>query len=63
MFDKYELVIRPECEADFDMVDEILHLTFEGYQEVALVRQIRNSLAYIPSLSFVVMHDGAMVGH
>ena len=63
MFVKHKLVIRPECEADFDKIDEILHLAFEGFQEVALVRQIRNSLTYIPSLSFVAVHDDIIVGH
>ena len=57
------MIIRSEKPADFDAIDEVVRLAFDGRsEEVALVRAIRASENYVPKLSLVA-DDGSVIGH
>lgn len=57
------VVIRPETEADFSDVYELNNAAFGQDAEAKLVEQLRNSEAFIPSLSLVATVDNKVVGH
>jgi putative acetyltransferase len=55
--------IRQEVSADYDVVHEILLDAFKQSEEADLVRALRNSNAFISSLSLVALLDNEIVGH
>lgn len=65
-----DLSIRPETKKDFDEINELVMRSFsegtdysDGAGEVALIKEIREGIYYIPELSFVAELDGKIVGH
>lgn len=57
------MIIRSEKPADFDAIDEVVRLAFDGRSDEAdLVRAIRSSEYYVPKLSLVA-DDGGVIGH
>ena len=63
-----ELLIRQEEEQDYAVVRELIKSAFEAIdfsdrKEQELVQRLRNSLAFIPSLSLVGELDKRVVGH
>jgi putative acetyltransferase len=57
------MIIRSEKPADFDAIDEVVRLAFDGRsEEVDLVRAIRASEYYVPKLSLVA-DDSSVIGH
>ena len=70
MKEQKHLIIRPEQHRDYkDIVSLILRSFQEGtdYSDgtdiIALVEEIRDSIYYIPELSFVAELDNKIVGH
>jgi len=58
------MIIRSEKPADFDAIDEVVRLAFDGRsEEVALVRAIRETDNYVPTLSLVMVDEDEIVGH
>lgn len=55
--------VRQENINDYEEIDRLLLEAFGGSQEIQLVRQIRRSQDYIPSLSFVAVDNNVIVGH
>lgn len=55
--------IRQETEADFSDVYEVNQSAFEQDTEARLVELLRNTDAFIPSLSLVAAIDNKIVGH
>jgi len=65
---KLDILIRQECEADFDSVYAVVRSAFETMEvasgdEQDLVNRLRKSTAFIPELSLVAEHDGNIIGH
>jgi len=65
---KLNILIRQECEADFDSVYEVVRSAFETMDmasgdEQDLVNRLRKSTAFIPELSLVAELDGKIIGH
>ncbi|WP_066719603.1 GNAT family N-acetyltransferase [Clostridium sp. Marseille-P299] len=64
-----EIIIRPEKEIEFEIIDEMVKRSFregiksDGIDEMELVHEIRASKYYIPELSFVAMKGDVIVGH
>ena len=70
MYMNQKITIRPEEHKDYkDIISLILRSFQEGtdYSDgtdiIALVEEIRDSIYYIPELSFVAELDGRIVGH
>lgn len=67
-FNLDNLVIRQECEADYSEIRNLVETAFlsaqhsDGYEQ-DLVERIRNTKEYLPSLTFVAVYDGRLVGH
>lgn len=58
------LDIQPESAADHDAIRDVVRTAFDTQPEVAdLVELIRASPEFVPELSLVARHDGAVVGH
>ena len=57
--------IRPEIRQDERAVDDVHAQAFPngGVDEVAMVRELRDSPAYVPDLSLVAVEGGIVVGH
>ena len=55
--------IRPEDQADFPAIDELVRAAFGSDVEPRLVKLIRESPGYIRELSLVAEIDGTVVGH
>jgi len=58
-----EVVIRAECEDDFEAIGEVVRLAFRSHVEGRIVRDIRASDFYIPELALVAIADDQVVGH
>lgn len=56
-------MVRPETEADYDAIYEVVQLAFNRDVEAKLVREIRSSREYVPELELVVISDGHVIGH
>ena len=48
-----DVLVRPEREADFDAISEVIRLAFRSHVEERIVRDIRASDYYIPGLALV----------
>lgn len=58
------LIIRPETAEDYDEIDELVVVAFEGRAELApFVRAIRSSPNYAPEYSLIAEQDGRIIGH
>ncbi|MEX2394142.1 MAG: N-acetyltransferase [Actinomycetota bacterium] len=57
------MLIRPEREADFDEIDDVVRAAFGQQDEVDLVRRIRTLKGYVPELSLVAVDDDQIAGH
>ncbi|MDQ3844487.1 MAG: N-acetyltransferase, partial [Bacteroidota bacterium] len=60
---KMNVIIRQETAADFSDVFELNKAAFGQDTEAKLVELLRNSNAFIPSLSLVAALDDKIVGH
>ena len=58
-----EVTVRPEQPADFEAVQQTVHLAFGRVNEAELVERLRESQYYVPELALVAEHDGDIVGH
>jgi putative acetyltransferase len=58
-----DLVVRPEREADFEAISEVVRLAFRSDVEERIVRDIRSSDYYIPELALVATAGDQVVGH
>jgi putative acetyltransferase len=58
-----EVSVRAECEADFEVIGEVVRLAFRSHVEGRIVRDIRASDYYIPELALVAIEDDEIVGH
>ena len=58
-----DVLVRPEREADFDAISEVVRLAFRSHVEERIVRDIRASDYYIPGLALVATVDNRVVGH
>lgn len=65
-----DIAIRPETHEDYEDIRALILRSFgegtdysDGMAEVALVQEIRESVYYIPELSFVAELEGKIVGH
>jgi putative acetyltransferase len=58
-----DVLVRPEREADFDAISEVVRLAFRSHVEERIVRDIRASDYYIPGLALVATVDDRVVGH
>ncbi len=58
-----DVVVRPEHEADFEAISEVVGLAFRSHVEERIVRDIRASDYYIPELALVATADDQVVGH
>ena len=58
-----EVLVRPEREADFEAISEVVRLAFRSHVEERIVRDIRASDYYIPGLALVATVDDRVVGH
>jgi putative acetyltransferase len=58
-----DVVVRPEREADFEAISEVVRLAFRSHVEERIVRDIRASDYYIPVLALVATVDERVVGH
>jgi putative acetyltransferase len=58
-----EVTIRPETAADRGAIWEVNERAFGRPNEADLVDALRASDAFLPELSLVAEHDGALVGH
>ncbi|HEX3082369.1 MAG TPA: N-acetyltransferase [Candidatus Saccharimonadia bacterium] len=57
------LRVRPETPADFNAVDAVITRAFNRPPVAEMVRLIRASDNYVPSLALVAERDGRVVGH
>jgi putative acetyltransferase len=55
--------LRPETDADFDAIGEVVRLAFGSGVNAQLVRDIRASDYYIPELALVATSADRVVGH
>ncbi|GID98551.1 GNAT family N-acetyltransferase [Amorphoplanes digitatis] len=55
--------VRPERAEDFDAVRQVLLAAFETDGEARLVEALRRSDAFLPDLSVVAEHDGAVAAY
>ena len=60
---RFDVVVRPEREADFEAISEVVRLAFRSHVEERIVRDIRASDYYIPGLALVATVDDRVVGH
>jgi putative acetyltransferase len=58
-----DVVVRPEREADYEAISEVVRLAFRSHVEERIVRDIRSSDYYIPALALVATADDRVVGH
>jgi putative acetyltransferase len=58
-----DVEVRPEAEADFEAIGEVVRLAFRSHVEGRIVREIRASGNYIPELALVAIADEQVVGH
>ena len=58
-----EVGLRPETEADYEAISEVVRLAFRSHVEERIVRDIRASDYYIPALALVATIDDRVVGH
>jgi putative acetyltransferase len=58
-----DVEVRPETEADFEAIGEVVRRAFDSEVEERLVRDIRASEYYIPELALVARSDDRVVGH
>lgn len=66
----HEITIRPEDHKDYKSIVSLILRSFQegtdysdGTDIIALVEEIRDSIFYIPELSFVAELDNKIVGH
>jgi putative acetyltransferase len=57
------IIVRPEVAGDRDAVRRVNELAFEGPAEADIVDALRDSDAWLPSLSLVAEDDTGIVGH
>ncbi len=63
-FELKKLIIRPETEADYSAIDELVTSAFDGRTDLApFVRAVRASENYHPEYSLVAEVEGRIVGH
>ena len=57
------IIFRQEAEADFEAIDALLTAAFGQPGEAKLVRQLRDTTAYVPALALVAEAEGNIIGH
>jgi putative acetyltransferase len=57
------VLIRPETPEDYTVIAALCEAAFEGFEEVRIIEEIRDSDGYVPELALVAEDEGQVVGH
>ena len=58
-----DIIIRPETEADYEVINSINDKAFRTTEESELIRNLRESEHFVPKLSLVAEKEGHIIGH
>ena len=58
-----KIIIRPETDADYELITNVINLAFKQTNEGILVEKLRETSCFVSQLSLVALVKGKIVGH